>query len=161
MAWVLPTWLWPLPPWLWPRNVSATPNGLQRLGRVFHWALVGIAALLAATAAISLIIAAGSILPGSVSIITGRPTVPPPMMDSTDFKHALEWNRQAEAGELSPADRAYFDREVAKPQEMARRVWENGVQRALEALWATLALLAGALSLVLIGRAIRYVFSGE
>jgi hypothetical protein len=35
-----------LPAWLWPRTVSATPNGIQRLGRVLHWGLSGIALIL-------------------------------------------------------------------------------------------------------------------
>lgn len=42
----LPAWLWPLPAWLWPRTVSATPSGLQRLGRVLHWGLSGLALFL-------------------------------------------------------------------------------------------------------------------
>ena len=42
----LPAWLWPPPVWLWPRNVSSTPNGLQRLGRVLHWSLSGLALFL-------------------------------------------------------------------------------------------------------------------
>lgn len=53
-----PAWLWPPPVWLWPRHVSSTPNGLQRLGRVLHWGLSGLAFVLAGFA---VMIAAGAL----------------------------------------------------------------------------------------------------
>jgi hypothetical protein len=56
----LPAWLWPPPVWLWPRNISSTPNGPQRLGRVLHWALSGLALVLAGFA---VMIAAGALFP--------------------------------------------------------------------------------------------------
>jgi hypothetical protein len=48
----LPAWLCPPPVWLWPRGVSPTPNGLQRFGRVLHWALSALALFLAGFAAL-------------------------------------------------------------------------------------------------------------
>jgi hypothetical protein len=100
-------------------------------------------------------------LPGSLSILAGKPTEAPSMMDADQFASALEWNRLAEAGELSPNDQEIFKREIPKSRDMAQRVWEDSLQEALVALAAVLAFLAGALGLILLGRSIRYVLAGE
>ena len=128
---------------------------------MLHWTLVGLAAPLVVSAAISVFIAAGSVLPGSMSVLTGRPAVAPLNMDASGFANAIEWNRRAEAFDLSEDDWKTFNREVPKFREMAQDVWEDGAQRGLEALAAALGFLSGALAVSLIGRAIRYVTAGE
>jgi hypothetical protein len=69
----LPAWLWPLPVWLWPRSISATPNGLQRLGRALHWCCTGLALSLGVTSAFLAVSAAIPMASAATVLILGTP----------------------------------------------------------------------------------------
>ena len=203
----LPPWLWPLPAWLWPRNVSATPNGLQRLGRVLHWGLSGLAIFLKG---LGILVAAGALFAVVRSAsweITGLPVpkdlkwvevtlVTPfnskPRFDSQDSltddqlrAEIAEFARRALNDGSVPQDRigsveriareaAASDWKVTRKSTDSTRAKERSLtkararielQRALAALPSAistaLGLMLGALASALVGRASRYVISGE
>ena len=203
----LPPWLWPLPAWLWPRNVSATPNGLQRLGRVLHWSLSGLALFLKG---LGILVAAGALFAVVRSAsweITGLPVpkdlkwvevtlVTPfnskPRFDSQDSltddqlrAEIAEFARRALNDGSVPQDRigsveriareaAASDWKVTRKSTDSTRAKERSLtkararielQRALAALPSAistaLGLMLGALASALVGRASRYVISGE
>lgn len=203
----LPPWLWPLPAWLWPRNVSATPNGLQRLGRVLHWGLSGLALFLKG---LGILVAAGALLAVVRSAsweLVGFP-VPkdlrrvemtletpfnskprfenPASLSDEEFKASIpELAREALNRGLVPQERIAAVERIAREAPTSNwkvtrkstdttRAQERSLtkararielQRALAALPSAistaLGLMLGALASALVGRASRYVISGE
>ncbi|MCA6333796.1 MAG: hypothetical protein IM664_04195 [Phenylobacterium sp.] len=202
-----PAWLWPPPVWLWPRHVSSTPNGLQRLGRVLHWGLSGLAFVLAGFA---VMIAAGALfavvksdfwelvgspVPKDLKWVEMRLETPVAMkpraegpVSVTDqtfrsdvadlFQEALRRGltppEDLRDAELIAREAATSDWKVTRKSTEATRLKERSLtrararvelQRALAALPSAistaLGLMLGALASALVGRASRYVISGE
>ena len=203
----LPAWLWPLPAWLWPRNVSSTPNGLQRLGRVLHWGLSGLALFLKVS---GVLVAAGAffaVVRSASWELVGFPvpkdlrrvemTLETPVAFKPSWEQPVSVTDQAFRSDVADVFHEVLRRGLAPPEDLrdAERIareaatsnWKvtrkstdstrakersltkarahSELQTALKAMpgaiTTALGLMLGALASALVGRASRYVISGE
>lgn len=146
-----------LPAWLWPQSINASPNGPQRLGRVLHWLLLGVTALI--------------LLASPLALMTEKMLPPSP-------EYAVRQKETSEAGIAAAAATAEAAAAGAKPGDplakaaeeaefALRHAREREEQAAspgpdrVDSFLSFLRMLGLALVAGMSGRTIRYLLAGE